>query len=313
MACWVFCNRCFQPPQGTTCFSLTNCGHVYCDVCLRKGKRNECLICKVPCRTVLLSKHTDSDIQSLFMGIDGLCRKYARETSQVSEFQEKHRRRLLAYYREKISHLEESLRKSALRMEQLQSVRLSQQTAFSTTKNPVSTPSTKPNGPLFLPPDSSASERAESMEVDLRPSPRRKCEVATGLTRISLLSPPRDGRMVSPPCAPTVMLLCGSVRAGAQASLRQGSLSVLSFCGKAVPSQFLQGHTRPCPFLLLSTPDTKAQVHRGPLTAQSGCSTGPGGGSLVLPGPPATPGVTALRTKTCHGPWFSGRTRKTPY
>ncbi|KAJ8783511.1 hypothetical protein J1605_009216 [Eschrichtius robustus] len=83
MAGWVFCNRCFQPPQGTVCFSLTNCGHVYCDVCLRKGKRDECLICKVPCRTVLLSKRTDSDIQALFMGIDGLCRKYARDTSQA--------------------------------------------------------------------------------------------------------------------------------------------------------------------------------------------------------------------------------------
>ncbi|XP_007181541.1 probable E3 SUMO-protein ligase RNF212 [Balaenoptera acutorostrata] len=197
MAGWVFCNRCFQPPQGMACFSLTNCGHVYCDVCLRKGKRDECLICKVPCRTVLLSKRTDSDIQALFMGIDGLCRKYARATSQVSEFQEKHRRRLIAFYGEKISQLEESLRKSALRMEQLQSVRLSQQTAFSTIKNPASTPSTKPSGPLSLPPDSSASERVESMEVDLTPSPRRKREVAPGLTRISLLSPPRDGRMGS--------------------------------------------------------------------------------------------------------------------
>ncbi|XP_067590911.1 probable E3 SUMO-protein ligase RNF212 isoform X2 [Pseudorca crassidens] len=197
MAGWVFCNRCFQPPQGTACFSLTNCGHVYCDVCLRKGKGDECLVCKVPCRAVLLSKRTDSDIQALFMGIDGLCRKYARETSQVLEFQEKHRRRLLAFYGEKISQLEESLRKSALRMGQPQSVRLSQQTAFSTIKTPVSTPSTKPNGPLFLPPDSSASARVESMEVDLTPSPRRKREVATGLTRISLLSPPRDGRMGS--------------------------------------------------------------------------------------------------------------------
>ncbi|XP_031295025.2 probable E3 SUMO-protein ligase RNF212 isoform X3 [Camelus dromedarius] len=121
MASWVFCNRCFQQPRGASCFSLTSCGHVYCDDCLRKGKRDECLICKVPCRTILLSKHTDSDIRALFLGIDGLCRKYSMETSQVSEFQEKHRRRLLAFYGEKISSLEESLRKSALQLEQLQS------------------------------------------------------------------------------------------------------------------------------------------------------------------------------------------------
>ncbi|CAN0483555.1 unnamed protein product [Rangifer tarandus platyrhynchus] len=199
MASWVFCNRCFQPPQVTSCFSLTNCGHVYCDVCLRKGKRDECLICKVACRTILLSKHTDSDIQALFMGIDSLCRKYAKETSQISEFQEKHRRRLLAFYGEKVSQLEGSLRKSTLRVEQLQRQVLgavrSQQAVFSTVKTPASMPSARPNGPLFQSRDSSASERVESMEVDLTPPPRRKPEVTAGPPRISLLSPPRDGRM----------------------------------------------------------------------------------------------------------------------
>lgn len=38
MASWVFCNRCFQPPRQTACFSLTNCGHVYCEGCLGKGQ-----------------------------------------------------------------------------------------------------------------------------------------------------------------------------------------------------------------------------------------------------------------------------------
>ncbi|XP_033069302.1 probable E3 SUMO-protein ligase RNF212 isoform X2 [Trachypithecus francoisi] len=159
MANWVFCNRCFQPPQRTSCFSLTNCGHVYCDACLGKGEKNECLICKAPCRTVLLSKHTDADIQAFFMSIGSLCKKYSRETSQVSEFQEKHRKRLLAFYREKISRLEESLRKSVLQIEQLQ--------------------------------------RLESMEVDLSPSPIRKSEIAAGPARISVISPPQDGRMGS--------------------------------------------------------------------------------------------------------------------
>ncbi|XP_032189434.1 probable E3 SUMO-protein ligase RNF212 isoform X1 [Mustela erminea] len=177
MASWVFCNRCFQPPHRTSCFSLTNCGHVYCDVCLGKGGKNECLICKAPCRTVFLSKHTDADIQALFMGIDGLCKKYSRETCQISEFQEKHRKRLLAFYREKITKLEESLRRSALRMEQLQGMRLSQQTAFSAVKTPVSTPSAKPDGHLLLPPDTSASDRVESMQIDHTPSLVRKVSI----------------------------------------------------------------------------------------------------------------------------------------
>ncbi|XP_039076332.1 probable E3 SUMO-protein ligase RNF212 isoform X2 [Hyaena hyaena] len=159
------------------------------------GRKGECLICKVPCRTLLLSEQTDADIQALFTGIDGLCRKYSRETCQVSEFQEKHRKRLLAFYREKISKLEESLRRSVLRMEQLQGTRLSQQSAFSTIKTPVLTPSARPGGHLPLPPDSSASDRVVSMQVDPTPSPARKPEVAAGPARISLISPPQDGRM----------------------------------------------------------------------------------------------------------------------
>ncbi|XP_035150275.1 putative E3 SUMO-protein ligase RNF212 isoform X2 [Callithrix jacchus] len=169
MANWVFCNRCFQPPHRTSCFSLTNCGHVYCDACLSKGEKNECLICKAPCRTVLLSKH-------------------------ISEFQENHRKRLLAFYREKISRLEESLRKSVLQIEQLQSMRSSQQTASSTIKNSVST---KPHGCLLLPPHSSEPDRVESMDVGLSPSPVRKPEIAAGPSRISMISPPQDGRMGS--------------------------------------------------------------------------------------------------------------------
>ncbi|XP_004480456.1 probable E3 SUMO-protein ligase RNF212 isoform X2 [Dasypus novemcinctus] len=140
MASWVFCNRCFRPPCRTSLFSLTSCGHVYCDDCLGKGEKNECLICKVPCRTVLLSKHTDSDIQAFFMGIDGLCKKYSRETSQILR-------------------LEESLRRSVLQKDHL--------------------------------------HRLESMEVDLTPSPVRKPDTAAGPTRISLISPPQDGRMGS--------------------------------------------------------------------------------------------------------------------
>uniref|UniRef100_A0A8C0WM04 Uncharacterized protein n=1 Tax=Castor canadensis TaxID=51338 RepID=A0A8C0WM04_CASCN len=76
-------------------------------------------------------------------------------------------------------------------------MRSSQQTAFSSVKNSLST---KPNGYFLLPPNSSAPHRVESMEVDLTPSPVRKPEVAAGPTRISLISPPQDGRMGSVSC-----------------------------------------------------------------------------------------------------------------
>uniref|UniRef100_A0A2K6RQW8 Ring finger protein 212 n=1 Tax=Rhinopithecus roxellana TaxID=61622 RepID=A0A2K6RQW8_RHIRO len=184
-----------------SCLESQHLGRLRWEDCLSPGVRNECLICKAPCRTVLLSKHTDADIQAFFMSIGSLCKKYSRETSQVSEFQEKHRKRLLAFYREKISRLEESLRKLVLQIEQLQSMRSSQQTAFSTIKSSVST---KPYGCL-LPPHSSTPDRLESMEVDISPSPIRKSEIAAGPARISVISPPQDGRMA--PCSQSVCRL----------------------------------------------------------------------------------------------------------
>ncbi|XP_050011792.1 probable E3 SUMO-protein ligase RNF212 isoform X2 [Alexandromys fortis] len=57
----------------------------------------------------------------------------------------------------------------------------------------------KPNGCLLLPPNSSLPDRIESMEID--PTPQaRKPEMAAGPSRISLISPPQDGRMGSVSC-----------------------------------------------------------------------------------------------------------------
>ncbi|XP_037386415.1 probable E3 SUMO-protein ligase RNF212 [Talpa occidentalis] len=197
MASWVFCNRCFQPPHRTSCFSLTSCGHVYCHVCLGKGGKDKCAICRAPCRTVPLSKHTDWDIQALFLRVDSLCARYSRDTAQISEFQEKHRRRLLAFYREKVWRLEDALRMSALQVQQLQSARAAPQVASGTVRTSVSTPSARPHGCPLLLLDAPASVRAEPMDVDSEPTPKRRPEGAAGPMRISLISPPQDGRMGS--------------------------------------------------------------------------------------------------------------------
>ncbi|XP_025041650.1 putative E3 SUMO-protein ligase RNF212 [Pelodiscus sinensis] len=205
MAALVFCNVCFrQPRTATPRFSLTNCGHVICEPCLQKGKKDECLICRAPCRTIFLSKTTNPEIQSLFMGIDILCKKYSKEITLISEFQEKHRRRLLAYYRGKIAKLEDSLKKATQQTHPIQCTRPPQQTTHltvsATVRNPISIPSAKQNGysPYSLHPSCpSTSERIESMDVDHVPSPMRKSETVTGPTRLSLISPPRDGRMGS--------------------------------------------------------------------------------------------------------------------
>ncbi|XP_050752501.1 probable E3 SUMO-protein ligase RNF212 [Gymnogyps californianus] len=202
MAVPVFCNVCFcEPRKPTPRFSLTSCGHVICEICLQKGKKGECLICRTPCRTLVLSKQTNPDIQSLFMGIDTLCKKYSKEITQISEFQEKHRKHLLAYHRQKTVKLEESLKKVTQQMHQIQRIKPPEQTTqlpfSSTSRNPLSIPSRKQNGYSSCSLHHSTSEIMESMEIDPVPSPMRKPETPTGPTRLSLITPPQDGRMGS--------------------------------------------------------------------------------------------------------------------
>ncbi|XP_068260346.1 probable E3 SUMO-protein ligase RNF212 [Nyctibius grandis] len=205
MAFQVFCNVCFcEPREPTPRFSLTSCGHVICEICLQKGKKDECLVCRTPCRTLFLSKQTNPDIQSLFMGIDTLCKKYSEEITQVSEFQEKHRKHLLAYHRKKTAKLEESLKKVTQQIRQIQCMKPPEQTAqlpfSSASRNPLSIPSRKQDGYSSCslhPSHPSTSEIMESMEIDPVPSPMRKPETPTGPTRLSLITPPQDGRMGS--------------------------------------------------------------------------------------------------------------------
>ncbi|KAJ7396584.1 hypothetical protein BTVI_143802 [Pitangus sulphuratus] len=84
MALRVFCNSCScEPRKPTPRFCLTSCGHVFCEVCLQKGKKDECLICKTACQTLVLSKQVNPDIQALFMGVDVLCNKYSKEITQI--------------------------------------------------------------------------------------------------------------------------------------------------------------------------------------------------------------------------------------
>ncbi|NXM68905.1 RN212 ligase, partial [Serilophus lunatus] len=182
MAVPVFCNSCScEPRKPTPRFSLTNCGHIFCEVCLQKGKKDECLICKTACQTLVLSKEIDPDIQSLFMGVDVLCEKYSKEITQVLEFQEKHRKHLLAYYKQKTAKLEESIKKVTQQMKQMQCMKPPEQTTqlpfSSTSRNPLSMPSRKQNGYssyLLHSSHPSTSETVESMEVDPVPSPMRK-------------------------------------------------------------------------------------------------------------------------------------------
>ncbi|KAM4039289.1 putative E3 SUMO-protein ligase RNF212 isoform 5-T5 [Anomaloglossus baeobatrachus] len=85
----VRCNMCFQQPgRKASQFSITSCGHVFCEQCLRKGNNENCSVCKAPCRTILLSNETDPDIKMLFTDVNVLCKKFLTEFTQISKLEE---------------------------------------------------------------------------------------------------------------------------------------------------------------------------------------------------------------------------------
>nr|XP_033807457.1 probable E3 SUMO-protein ligase RNF212 [Geotrypetes seraphini] len=234
MAASVFCNLCFQQPrQEMARFALTNCGHVLCDRCLRKesgvvpedwrradahmhksgSKKDTCTACGAHCRTVFLSKQMNPELQALFMDVAELCKKYSKEFSQISEFQENHKRHLLTFYKGQISKLEETLKKVT---DQMQGMRPPQQNtrlpAANPSRNSLSAYQTKQMGcsSCTLPQARTSSSernllknigasRVELMEIDPVSSQMKNSETIGGPNRLSLISPPQDGRMGSVP------------------------------------------------------------------------------------------------------------------
>ncbi|XP_075427526.1 putative E3 SUMO-protein ligase RNF212 isoform X2 [Ascaphus truei] len=202
MAAQVRCNVCFREPgREAARFALTNCGHVLCELCLQKGKKEECPVCRSLCRTILLSKQTNPDVKALFMDINVLCKKYSGEFTQITEFQERHRRRSIAYYKGKIAKLEETIKKLT---QQMQSCSMRPSQSYSrlpvsnTLRNPVSTHSENQAGyssyslPLSR---QSTVKMVESMDVDLSSPQMKNCKTVAGPTRLSVISPPSGGRM----------------------------------------------------------------------------------------------------------------------
>ncbi|XP_073424899.1 probable E3 SUMO-protein ligase RNF212 isoform X3 [Dendrobates tinctorius] len=207
----VRCNLCFQQPgRKASRFSITSCGHVFCEQCLRKGINEKCGVCKATCRTILLSNETDPDIKMLFTDVSVLCKKFLTEFTQVVEFQDSHRQRLLAHYKKKIVKLEETIKELT---QQLQSqfrrptfsIRITRsQPQYSTigglTRLSLVTPSPpgfKVNSEDRFSP--SASQVLSINKVELMDqtsnSSRRKNLTIGGSSRLSLITPSPPGFM----------------------------------------------------------------------------------------------------------------------
>ncbi|XP_058890245.1 probable E3 SUMO-protein ligase RNF212 isoform X3 [Acipenser ruthenus] len=193
----------------------------------RKERKTSVLFVKHS--VVLCHFQTNSEVKALFTDIDAISKKYSSEITKILEFQGKHKKRILAYYKQKSSVLEVSLLKvkqdiqqlnkgSIIKMYfqrkvaeqkfyiaklesslQLQSLRTSQYSSRMSPAvvNPMSTPlgNQMPFSSLKLSRPSSSDILGEK-EVDMRPPLRKKQpDISASNSRLSLISPPQDGCM----------------------------------------------------------------------------------------------------------------------
>ncbi|KAK2181345.1 hypothetical protein NP493_403g06015 [Ridgeia piscesae] len=85
MADWVHCNLCFKQPGGERKFSLTNCGHIYCEECLPSESHSRCKMCgKEPVTTILLTAKMKSDVEIFFLDPAEIAKKQQKQLLQLA-------------------------------------------------------------------------------------------------------------------------------------------------------------------------------------------------------------------------------------
>ncbi|XP_078116280.1 putative E3 SUMO-protein ligase RNF212 [Sander vitreus] len=215
MAYWICCNSCFLSPSAERKLAVTTCGHIICSICYQKGKPGQCLICNTKCQVSPLTDKSSSEVKALFSDINVVATKHFTEISKVLMFQARHQKRLLTYYQQRNEKLEDVLVKMKQEMQQM-AKKLNEQSAYITklensfqhqsakvSSGPqMSHSSHTPHGhksvlqiqytsPMSLSRHSSTTNITENMDLDERSLFRKPNTVP----RLSLISPPQDGRM----------------------------------------------------------------------------------------------------------------------
>ncbi|XP_020357738.1 putative E3 SUMO-protein ligase RNF212 isoform X3 [Oncorhynchus kisutch] len=180
MSYWICCNSCFNLPGPDRKLAVTTCGHVICNVCFQKANQGDCMICNAKCQVTPLSDKSSAEVKALFSDINSVATKHLTEISKVLLFQARHQKRLLAHSQQRNEKLEEVLLKMKQEMQQM-SKKMTEQDAYI-----AKLESTR------------QQQRAENMEVDNR-GLFRKPELSGSVQRLSLISPPQDGRMGTVP------------------------------------------------------------------------------------------------------------------
>lgn len=114
---WIHCNTCFAlPAEGRTALFITNCGHLFCDGCLKKATDKKCCMCgQVYSSTIPLSKEMKPDVQVYFQDPNELFKnglKQIKLSQQASEFQKGHSKRLHTYHKRQLTKASEMMKQA---------------------------------------------------------------------------------------------------------------------------------------------------------------------------------------------------------
>lgn len=111
MTTYLHCNSCyFRPGQGIQRrFFITNCSHLYCEVCVSAATKDRCKVCKSQCSTLCLSGKIPKEVESMFSDPVESLQKFLKEFFPRLEFQKSHQKRLLKYMTEKLNSVEKKM------------------------------------------------------------------------------------------------------------------------------------------------------------------------------------------------------------
>lgn len=127
MVDWLHCNICYHQPGDGLKFSLTSCGHIYCEKCTSQlqvsaGGQVKCKMCGIDCSTILLSGQMKPDVEVYFTDPSELVKRHNRQLLQVVDFQKNHRKRLHMFMRDKMAQQQqfvEKAQKSCMQVQEL--------------------------------------------------------------------------------------------------------------------------------------------------------------------------------------------------
>ncbi|KAK3746405.1 hypothetical protein QZH41_018223 [Actinostola sp. cb2023] len=108
MSEWVRCNSCCSRP-GQRRFYLTNCGHLFCEECMKESPET-CKLCKNPCKAIMLTSQMKPEVEEYFIDIPTLLSKQQKKLLQVYEFQRTHWKSFVSLHEKQEASMEKMQR-----------------------------------------------------------------------------------------------------------------------------------------------------------------------------------------------------------